>query len=261
MIKLFLTDVDDTLLRNQLTIETKEAIKHATNNGLEFVLCSGRPTNNLIKLADELIEYGCKINYVSGFNGSEIIDLNSNQPIASTGFTTSEISTITEFLNNNQIDYGVYRDFTFFTNNLSNEYGILEAKQCEFKLSAHTDEMASIKILGLTNPDITDEKIELLQGEYPNLQINKSKPFFIEITKPGVNKGLPVVKLSKLLGIDLAECGVCGDGDNDIAMFELAVGTKYVVANGSEKLKAMGDVVIDSVDNNGVGKLLMELVK
>lgn len=260
MIKLFFTDVDDTLLRENISKETKEAIKIANNNGLQLILCSGRPTNNLLLLAKDLNEYGCDIRYVCGFNGSEIVDVNANKTISEIGFTQSEISEITTFLNANEIDYGLYRDFTLYTNNMLNEYANLEATQCYFSIEEHREEMSSVKVLGFTDPSITREKIDLLKSAFPKLQINMSKPFFIEITKPGANKGLPVSVLSERLNIGFEECAVCGDGDNDIAMFELEVGAKYVVANGSDNLKKLATKVIASVDDNGVGRELLELI-
>ncbi len=120
--------------------------------------------------------------------------------------------------------------------------------------------IASNKILGFSIPEETDAKIKSLKQLYPHLQINKSKPFFIEITKPGVNKALTVKTLSSKLDIDLSNCAVCGDGDNDLAMFELPVGQKYVVANGSDNLKKHADKIIASVDEDGVAKQLMELI-
>ncbi len=260
MLKMVVSDVDDTLLRKSLSDELKDAVKHANQNGVEFVLCSGRPTVNLRRLATEFNNHGAKINYISGFNGSEIIDLNSNQVIKSNGFTNQEIDQIVTVLNDSEIDYGLYQEEFVVTNNINNEYAIFEAELNGMSVKTHSDSIASNKILGFSVPEQTEAKIELLKKHYPNLQINKSKPFFIEITKPGVNKALPVVTLSELLNIDLNHVAVCGDGDNDLAMFELEVGHKYVVENGSDNLKKHAHKVIPSVDDNGVAKQLMELI-
>ncbi len=53
MKKLFVSDVDGTLVsevKPHLSPELKAAIKMTIDNGDQFVLCSGRPTNNLIDL-------------------------------------------------------------------------------------------------------------------------------------------------------------------------------------------------------------------
>lgn len=260
MLKMMISDVDDTLLRKKLSNELKDAIKHATTNNVEFVLCSGRPTFNLRKLATELNQHGAKINYIAGFNGSEIIDVNTDTVIKSQGFTNDEIDRITKVLIDNQIDYGLYQDDNVIANNIDNEYAIFEAELNNMGVVAHTQSIASNKILGFSDPALTESRIEGLKQVFPDLQINKSKPFFIEITKPGVNKALPVKVLAEKLNVDLSNVAVCGDGDNDLAMFELEVGFKYVVANGSDNLKQHAHKVIPSVDDNGVAKQLMELV-
>lgn len=260
MLKMMISDVDDTLLRKELSIELKDAIKHATLNGVEFVLCSGRPTFNLRKLATELNAHGAKINYIAGFNGSEIIDVNTDKVIKSNGFSSEEINQITKVLKASDIDYGLYEGGSVVANNIDNEYAIYEAELNSMSVTMHDSSIGSNKILGFSNPEFTDSKIESLKEVFPELQINKSKPFFIEITKPGVNKALPVKILSEKLGIELEDCAVCGDGDNDLAMFTLPVGYKYVVENGSENLKKHAHKVIPSVDDNGVAKQLMELV-
>lgn len=260
MLKMMISDVDDTLLRKKLSVELKDAVKVATNQGVEFVLCSGRPTINLLKLAKEFNEHGAQINYVSGFNGSEIVDVKRNQVIESNGFTNSEIDEIVKVLDEHSIDYGLYQGNDVVTNNTDNEYAILEAELNSMNVVTHEQSIASNKILGFSDPELTLSRIETLKSHFPTLQINKSKPFFIEITKPGINKALPVKALSSLLSIDLEHCAVCGDGDNDLAMFELEVGFKYVVANGSDNLKKYAHKVIESVDDNGVAKQLMELI-
>lgn len=260
MLKMMISDVDDTLLRDKLSTELKDAVMHANNKGVEFVLCSGRPTINLRRLADEFNKHGAKINYISGFNGSEIIDINTDTVIYNNGFNSEEVEMIVSKLDYANIDYCLYQGENVVANNVNNEYAIYEAKLNSLDVIEHTKVIGSNKILGFSQPECTDENVAKLKQLFPSLQINKSKPFFIEITKLGVNKALPVKVLSELLDIELEHCAVCGDGDNDLAMFELAVGYKYVVANGSDNLKKHAHIVIDSVDNNGVAKQLMELL-
>ncbi len=260
MIKLVISDVDDTLLRKKLSTELKDAVMAANEKGLEFVLCSGRPTVNLLRLADEFNNYGATINYVAGFNGSEIIDVTNNIVLHKTGFNNNEVDEIAIQLKNLNVDYGLYLDNDVVTNNISNEYAILEADLNGLGVIDHNTSIASTKVLGFSNPELTDANVEKLKDIFPNYQINKSKPFFIEITKPGVNKALTVKTLSEKLNVDYANCAVCGDGDNDLAMFELPVGAKYVVENGSENLKKHATKIVPSVDDNGVAKQLMELI-
>ncbi len=261
-IKLIISDVDDTLLQEKLTEETKAAIKAVTDKGIEFVLCSGRPTINLLKLAEELNNYGAKINYIAGFNGSQIIKVERRQVIKNVSFNQQEVKLITTEMEKLGIDYVLYTADGLATNNIDNKYAQYEAQLNALKLdSLSAGVCASNKILGLAAPNVCKRKMEALKEVFPSYQINTSKPFFIETTKPGINKGLVVTTLSEQLNIHMQNIMVCGDGENDLEMFILPYVYKCAVANGSKKLKKHADKIIESVENNGVAKELMEIIK
>jgi hydroxymethylpyrimidine pyrophosphatase-like HAD family hydrolase len=52
--------------------------------------------------------------------------------------------------------------------------------------------------------------------------IERSQPYYLDITHPVANKGEAVRRLARRLGVDLAHTVVLGDMTNDIAMFRVA---------------------------------------
>ena len=70
-----------------------------------------------------------------------------------------------------------------------------------------------------------------------------------------VSKGNAILKLKNILGCD--KIIAFGDAENDIAMFEIA-DECYVVKNGSENLKKIADGIIESNEEDGVAKWLIE---
>lgn len=78
--KMIVLDLDDTLLRDDLTISprTKQSLMEAQEAGVKVVLASGRPTQAMLPIADELRlkEYG---SFILSFNGGKIINCQTGE--------------------------------------------------------------------------------------------------------------------------------------------------------------------------------------
>lgn len=86
---------------------------------------------------------------------------------------------------------------------------------------------------------LVKERIECAVSVYGDV-FNPEKGF-IEVFAPGVSKGAAVKELKQSLGAD--HLTVFGDSHNDIAMLKEA-DTAVVVANASEEVRAVADIVI-----------------
>ncbi|KAL9273427.1 Endoribonuclease YBEY, chloroplastic-like protein [Drosera capensis] len=73
----------------------------------------------------------------------------------------------------------------------------------------------------------------------------------LEIVPPGTSKGNGVKMLLEHLDVSAREVMAIGDGENDIEMLELA-GLGVALSNGSEKTKAVANVIGASNDEDGV---------
>jgi hydroxymethylpyrimidine pyrophosphatase-like HAD family hydrolase len=79
----------------------------------------------------------------------------------------------------------------------------------------------------------------------------------IDVLEESVNKGFGIKCLAESLGLDPSEIVTFGDNTNDIEMTkQAAVGC--AVGNAVPQLKAVAKVIVDTIDNNGVGKYLKE---
>jgi len=65
-----------------------------------------------------------------------------------------------------------------------------------------------------------------------------SRPDYLEVMAPGVNKGQALQRLAGKLGVALAHCAAFGDGLNDLEMLQ-AVGHPYRMTNASPRLTAL----------------------
>mgnify|MGYP001012099033 CR=1 FL=1 len=80
--KMVVLDLDDTLLRDDLTIsdKTRDALLRAQNEGVRVVLASGRPTGAIWRYAEEL-EIAKHGGYIISFNGAVVTDCETEKPI------------------------------------------------------------------------------------------------------------------------------------------------------------------------------------
>ncbi|QHX36789.1 HAD family hydrolase [Spiroplasma sp. BIUS-1] len=81
----------------------------------------------------------------------------------------------------------------------------------------------------------------------------------VDAMPKGVNKASGIKKWAEIMNVDLKDIHVIGDNNNDMEMVsELPYGV--AVGNAVENLKQVAWKVIDTIDNNGVGKYLKELI-
>jgi Cof subfamily protein (haloacid dehalogenase superfamily) len=87
------------------------------------------------------------------------------------------------------------------------------------------------------------------------LFISKSLPYFLEFAHPDVSKGSGLAFVADRLGFGAAETVACGDGENDRELLDWA-GFGVAVANAHEDVLERADLVIPSVQEEGVAALL-----
>lgn len=255
--KLYFSDVDNTLVVKgaKLSTEMKKAIKKVQDNGDEFVLCSGRPLSNLIQVALELRDENIMVNYVAGFNGGQIYDLNLEKLIVENGFTLDQVEKSAEILELHNVDYLMYDQDSIVTYNVENEYAKHEAMLTGLPLKSATKKVKSAKLLGLVKPEEMDEKLPLIKEGLSDLTVTNSTPFFIEITPNGVDKGYGLEAMRKHLEVEMKDTYCFGDALNDYAMFEICP-NGYAVENAVNEIKEIAKGSIPSVEENGVAQFI-----
>ena len=82
-------------------------------------------------------------------------------------------------------------------------------------------------------------------------QVALSGEDWIDLMRPGMNKGLAVRIICGRLGIAPDECMAFGDYLNDLELLQ-AVGESYAMANGHEALRSAAKHICPSNDDDGV---------
>jgi Cof subfamily protein (haloacid dehalogenase superfamily) len=112
------------------------------------------------------------------------------------------------------------------------------------------------KLVAVGDPDALDElEAELKPRFADRLFISKSLPHFLEFAHPEVNKGAGLTFVADRLGFGPEETVACGDGENDRELLDWA-GFGVAVANAHEDVLERADLVVPSVQEEGVAALL-----
>ena len=86
-----------------------------------------------------------------------------------------------------------------------------------------------------------------------------SKPNYLEIIAPGVDKARAVIELAQTLGVDLSQVAAIGDGENDVEMLQ-AVGLGIAMGNACDAAKAAAGWLTGTNDEGGVAQAVRRLM-
>ena len=112
------------------------------------------------------------------------------------------------------------------------------------------------KLVAVGDPAALDVlEAELKPRFAGRLFVSKSLPYFLEFAHPDVNKGSGLAFVAERLGFGPHETVACGDGENDRELLDWA-GFRVAVANAHDAVLARADLVVPSVQEEGVAVLL-----
>ncbi len=261
MYKLLALDLDGTLLKNgsKISKKVKESIKRLRDKGIKVILVSGREPRSISKFAKELnLE-----EYIIALNGAiitdskikqilfrkdieievskEIITLSEGKSIQSMLFIEDKIYTSKE---------GPYLElFKQYTDTPVEIVGNLSHFYKEYKVG---------KIILADEYDVLKEAKNRLGNKFKkSINIDFSKPYFLEIYNFNTSKGIMLERIADHYGIDRNEVVAIGDGENDISMIEYA-GLGVAMGNALKIVKDKADLVTDTNTEDGVSRIIEE---
>lgn len=276
-IELIALDLDGTLFDNESRISegNKAEIKRAVEQGVTVVISTGRPYSGLP--FDQL--KGTGIKYSINTNGSAIYEIETGKCLYETPIPDEVVVPIIDYLVTKDIHADAFCNGNGYTPlscrnamkklempasilkyientrkavpNLS-EY-ILENNLHVQKmtLNFHKDETGTlidreeVKQYLLSNPAVTT-----VSGGYNNL----------EFTASGVDKGVGLQQMAKLLNIPVENTMAIGDTENDIAIIK-AAGIGVAMGNATDDVKAIASYITSSNTEDGVANAIRHFVK
>ena len=263
MIRVVGIDLDGTLLDDQKKICRKniEILQKAKEAGTKIVLCSGRSPEGMQR---ELTALGLKEEgqYGIGLNGAVIYEAQNGhifqrslmQPEAAAalikvGREMSDILNIQVYTGEN-VFVERWNETTDYYQKATGSVPVLVED-----LTQHLNEIVKIVFFRQGEMDFTLKKINALkESVLPHVpqgtQCVISAPYLLEFFDESIDKGKGMQQLAEYLQVQKEEVMCIGDQENDVPMLQYA-GLSVVMANGAPQVKAIGDYVTESDNNEG----------
>jgi Cof subfamily protein (haloacid dehalogenase superfamily) len=242
-VDLLAIDLDDTLLRSDLSISeaNKNALAEAQAAGIRVILASGR---NLHAMRDYALELGLvgPGDYMICSNGAEIIQSASGRVLDERRLEPSLCAEVAAAIEARGFPWQIYEEGIIHVsepNSLALEDSKLTGQPCI--LIEGREEFFSrglIKFVIPGEPGLILELMRQLSSLFSDRAIVlTSKPYFLEVLPLGADKGSALIRLTKMLGLDLANTMAIGDAMNDLGMLRTA-GMGCAPANANEEVRA-----------------------
>ena len=277
MYKLIAIDLDGTLLNSYgiVSERNKLALMKAREQGVEVVIASGRSTNSVKNIANDL---GI-CNYIICGNGSLIYDLQKDEIIYDKFIDKKKALQIIEICEQNSIYYNIYTENMVIAKTLNNNvlfyhqenaskpdnkktkinlvqniYGYVEKLENQNILKITVSDNDSIIFNGIIRKLREVKDIDVLDVAHMSRKVIKNgteevslEYFYTEITNKNVDKWFAIEYLIDKLNIGKEEVMAIGDNVNDKLMIE-NVGCGVAMGNSAPYIKEIANAVV--VDNN-----------
>ena len=256
-VKIVFTDLDSTLTisEGKIDIVNKKIFEKLANIGIPVVINTGRAISYTIPFCKQF----STSNYLIASNGAEIYNYLNKKIIYRNILNKDSL----KFLDNLIKKYNLFYIANGVERKYSNETEKNVATIFSNYLTDINDEIAQVVLESYDVNIMIEVKRALL--DYGMLKIaNKTKHvvegklLYYDIVNNDVSKGKAVEILCDYLKIDPKRAMGIGDSTNDIEMLE-SVGYKVAVANASDEIKAVADIITLSNKQNGVATILNEL--
>jgi len=266
VIRLLALDLDDTLLRSDLTIsyQTRNAIKKAEEAGVIVVLASGRIPAAMDQFAG-LLGMHKKTGYLICNNGTLIQESHTGKVVYEIRMDVKTALTAFDLADAEGFPLQIYEDDIMYVSR-HNEYTGYDQKLTGLRQVVVENFRGMVaggchKLLIPGDPKLLVPLESILRTYIgDSITIFTSKPYFLEILPANTNKGTALEKVAELLGINQKDVMAIGDSMNDEAMLKWA-GIGVAMANSDERIKSIADLVTTrDNDDDGVAEVIEKYI-
>jgi len=261
-IKAIIFDFDGTLINFEYEYSkyTLKALKLLSETDYKICLASGRPCYLALKAFRNYFG-DCRIDYVFGCNGSEMMNLKENKTDILFPLKADEVQYLGKVFTDPIVTLGIYNEEEFLVNHEVSDPVIQEwmkarwVKPIVYDFTSNDIERS--KVLLLSNPK--DRKI--VEEIINNTDLSNYNSFFsskicYEIAPKGISKAKSCELLAKEINCDMKQILSFGDMENDLDM--LLATTGVAMANASDNIKKQIPLMTGHVEKEGIYLFLHE---
>lgn len=287
MIKLLVSDLDGTLLnsKQELSSFNAKAIWQAQEKGVEFMVASGRSYELIIPFLEKYnLQCGCIL-----LNGAEVRN-KSGEIVSTINIDNKNVARLHSMLvqwgyvpfyttsrgvfydaDKGSFEHAIGQRHICLTQNkkMRETEAIREGLKSTYAKNAHRIENVEewlvyekeIRKIVVFDTDTEKNKntINELTKMFNDLVFVSSFSENIEVNSILAQKGEGLKKAIEVMNIKQDEVAVFGDAANDMSMFRLFKNS-YAVDNATPELKQCAKEIIDTNENDGVGKKIIQLL-
>jgi Cof subfamily protein (haloacid dehalogenase superfamily) len=258
--RLIALDVDGTLLNDhhELTSRVRKAVRTASEQGVEIVLCTGRGSTSALLVLQELGLQGTLITH----NGASIVDSETREVLYDTVISPEHAIRYVSFLRERRIHFDMNTAFELYVEGLAEDAAEMYRKLLARPIMREVhqgfpERMVKLSIYG--RKEVLDEvETEWLEWQH-ELQSVRSGDYFIDVQHLHATKGKALEQLASLRGIPREQILAIGNYYNDIGMIAYA-GWGVAMDNSPLEVKAEADEVTVSNNEDGVALVLEQRV-
>ncbi|MDR1469654.1 MAG: Cof-type HAD-IIB family hydrolase [Spirochaetaceae bacterium] len=264
--RLIALDLDDTLLRSDLSISfrTRNAIRRAAQEGVSIVLASGRVPHALDSFS-RILGLHKRDGYLICGNGTIITESRTGKVVyesllpknaALVAFDLADAEGFPVQLYDDDVMYISRRnEFTNYDQKLT---GMRQVVVSNFRSMV---EAGAHKLIIPGDPMILKPLEDILRA-YLDTEVTlfTSKPYFLEILPPNIDKGTALAFVAQRLLVPREEVFAIGDSMNDEAMLRWA-GCGVAMANSDPRIKNLAALITERTnDDDGVAEVIERYV-
>lgn len=267
-IRLIAIDIDGTLVNSQkeITPVVKKAVRDAKNQGIQIIICTGRPLSGAQRYLNELGLNNQDRQYVVSFNGA-VVESTAGKVIFKKGLAYDDYIDLEAIARKLKLHFhSVSLDRIYTAERDLGHYTIYNSRIVKLEVSYRTQaEMRNIPIIKcmyVDDPDYLDSKLNspLFKQMKDRVVFSKTEPFYFEATAAGVDKGTGLKRLCDYLKINRENVMALGDQANDMPMLKYA-GLGVAMGNAVDYTKEHADEITADCDHDGVALAINKILK
>jgi Cof subfamily protein (haloacid dehalogenase superfamily) len=261
-LKILALDLDDTLLRSDLTISyrTRNAIRQAAQIGVTVVLASGRVYAAMDDFS-RLLGLHEKPGYLISNNGAVILETHTGNIIYEAKLAEETVLAVCDLADAEGFALQMYDNDIIYVSRL-NEYSNKDQRTTGLR-QVVVENFRDMLVDGCCKLIIPGDPehikhMEVIIRTYlgHSLTLFTSHPYFLEITPKDIDKGTALARVANILKVKQEQTIAIGDSMNDEAMIRWA-GIGVAMQNGDERVKSIADLVTEHTnDDDGVAEVI-----
>ena len=290
MYKIIAIDLDGTLLnsKGEVSIENRNAIKAATEKGIEVVLASGRVSDSVLNIAKDI---GADKYFICG-NGSMIYDIQKDEIVYENVIDKNKILKLIQMCDENSIYYSIYTEEAVISKSINYHVAVYNYENTKktnekktrinivedvykYVENSSTDRYLKMticdnsriifnsiirKLKNITGIDILEvshmSRKHIMSGT-DDVELNY---YYTEVTNRNVDKWYALMELSKIKNIPTEEIMAIGDNMNDFLMIKNS-GKGVAMGNSNPIVKEIADYITEDNNESGVAVAIEDILK